>query len=256
MTTAIVRHELTPTVWGMIQEIAPFAKDSRLFGVATAPQAVMVMAKGHELGLPLTTSFEYIHIIQDKPTLSPRGALALIMQSDQCESLKIDEQNDDKGNPVSCKVTMKRKGGIEYTAIFTMQDAIRADLVKAGSGWAKYPASMLKWRAVGYAADVVFPDIIGGMKRADEFGAAISADGDVIATTWTVQPQTAAPTPTANSMIPTKIQQLIEAFGADTVFKACNNKMPTTEAEVHDLTAKLNQQLNSITVDGVAATQP
>lgn len=237
MTTAIVRHELTPTVWGMIQEIAPFAKDSRLFGVATAPQAVMVMAKGHELGLPLTTSFEYIHIIQDKPTLSPRGALALIMQSDQCESLKIDEQNDDKGNPVSCKVTMKRKGGIEYTATFTMQDAIRADLVKAGSGWAKYPASMLKWRAVGYAADVVFPDIIGGMKRADEFGAAISPEGDVIATTWTVQPQS-APAPTMQTQI--TLQQLVDAYGAEKVFEAAGNKLPGTTEEVQAVAAKLN----------------
>lgn len=241
MTTAIVRHELTPTVWGMIQEIAPFAKDSRLFGVATAPQAVMVMAKGHELGLPLTTSFEYIHIIQDKPTLSPRGALALIMQSDQCESLKIDEQNDDKGNPVSCKVTMKRKGGIEYTATFTMQDAIRADLVKAGSGWAKYPASMLKWRAVGYAADVVFPDIIGGMKRADEFGAAISPEGDVIATTWTVEEKKPEVQQAVWQGDPSvQLRNLVEKYGAAEVVAANNGKPPVTTNEINAVAIKLN----------------
>jgi len=237
MTTALVRHELTPTIWSMIQEIAPFAKDSRLFGVATAPQAIMVMAKGHELGLPLTTSFEYIHIISDKPTLSPRGALALIMQSGQCESLRIEEQNDDKGNPLSCKVTMKRKGGIEYTSTFTMQDAIRADLVKAGSGWAKYPASMLKWRAIGYAADVVFPDVIGGMKRADEFGAAISPEGDVIATTWTVQP---TQTPPAPSQTQITLQQLVDVYGAEKVFEAAGNKLPGTNEEVQAVAAKLN----------------
>lgn len=238
MTTALVRHELTPTIWSMIQEIAPFAKDSRLFGVATAPQAIMVMAKGHELGLPLTTSFEYIHIISDKPTLSPRGALALIMQSGQCENLKIDEQSDDKGNPVSCKVTMKRKGGIEYTSTFTMQDAIRADLVKAGSGWAKYPASMLKWRAIGYAADVVFPDVIGGMKRADEFGAAISPEGDVIATTWTVQPTQTSPAPQVQTQL--TLQNLVDAFGAEKVFAANDGKIPGTTEEVQAVAAKLN----------------
>jgi len=236
MTTALVRHELTPTIWSMIQEIAPFAKDSRLFGVATAPQAIMVMAKGHELGLPLTTSFEYIHIIQDRPTLSPRGALALIMQSGECESLKIEEQNDDKGNPLFCKVTMKRRGGIEYTTIFTMQDAIRADLVKPGSGWAKYPASMLKWRAIGYAADVVFPDVIGGMKRSDEFGAAISPEGEVIATTWTVQSQT----PPAPSQTQIALQQLVDVYGAEKVFEAAGNKLPGTNEEVQAVAAKLN----------------
>lgn len=249
MTTSLVKHELTPTIWSMIQEVAPFAKDSRLFGVATAPQAIMVMAKGHELGLPLTTSFEYIHIIQDRPTLSPRGALALIMQSGQCESIKIEEQNDDKGNPLACKVTMKRKGGIEYTTVFSMQDAARADLIKPNSGWVKYPGSMLRWRSIGYCADVVFPDIIGGMKRSDEFDAAISPEGEVIATTWTVQPpQSSSPKPD-NSMIPAKMQQLMEAFGASTVLAACGNKMPTTEAEVLDLTARLNQQLNNVTVE-------
>jgi hypothetical protein len=235
MTTSIVKHELTPTIWNMIQEIAPFAKDSRLFGVATAPQAVMVMAKGHELGLPLTTSFEYIHIISDKPTLSPRGALALIMQSGQCESLKIEEFNDDKGNPFSCKVTMKRKGGIEYTTTFTMQDAARADLVKPGGGWAKYPASMLKWRAIGYAADVVFPDVIGGMKRADEFGAAISPDGEVIATTWTVQQDQPKAQPTQITL-----QDLINAHGAEKVLTANDGKIPGTTEEVQVVAAKLN----------------
>lgn len=234
MTTSLAKQELTPTVWSMIQEVAPFAKDSRLFGVATAPQAVMIMTKGHELGLPLTTSFEYIHIIQDRPTLSPRGALALIMQSGQCENLKIEEQNDDKGNPVSCKVTMKRKGGIEYTTTFTMQDAVRADLVKPNSGWIKYPGSMLRWRSIGYCADVVFPDITGGMKRADEFDAAISPDGEVISTTWRVEEK---PT-SATSQI--TLQDLIAQYSADQIMAANDGKIPGTPDEVIAVAAKLN----------------
>jgi hypothetical protein len=33
---------------------------------------------------------------------------------------------------------------------------------------------MLRWRAIGFCADVVFPLLIGGMKRADELGAGIT----------------------------------------------------------------------------------
>ena len=51
MTTAIVRKEVTPEIWQMIERIAPTMKDSRLFGVATVHQAAAIMLKGHELGL-------------------------------------------------------------------------------------------------------------------------------------------------------------------------------------------------------------
>lgn len=237
MTTAIVRKEVTPEIWGMIERIAPTMKDSRLFGVATVHQAAAIMLKGHELGLGMAASFEFVQVIQDKPTLNPRGALALVMQSGECEAMKITNETDDKGNPVSCTVYMKRRGGLEHTERFTLADANRAGLVKPDSGWTKYPANMLRWRAVGYCIDVLFPDITGGMKRADEFGAAISPDGDVIATTWTVQPQS-APLPTMQTQI--TLQQLVDAYGAEKVFEAAGNKLPGTTEEVQAVAAKLN----------------
>lgn len=237
MTTALVRRELTPTVWSMIQEIAPFAKDSRLFGVATAPQAIMIMAKGHELGLPLTAAFEFVTVIQDKPALIPRGALALIYASPFYAGLKIDDQIDDKGNPVACVVWMKRNNGMEYTVKFTMADANRAGLVKPDSGWTKYPGNMLRWRAIGFCADVVFPDVLGGMKRADELGADLTPDGEVITTTWKVQSQS-APLPTMQTQI--TLQQLVDAYGAEKVFEAAGNKLPGTTEEVQAVAAKLN----------------
>ena len=237
MSTSIVRKEITPEIWGMIERIAPTMKDSRLFGVATVHQAAAIMLKGHELGLGMAASFEFVQVIQDKPTLNPRGALALIMQSGECAGISIEDQSDDKGNPTACKVTMKRKNGVEYTTSFTMEDAKRAGLIKPESGWAKYPANMLRWRSIGYAADIVFPDIIGGMKRADEFDAAISPEGDVIATTWTVKEPTQ---PAAKqTQVQTSLQDLINEYGPDAVLAACGNKLPGTDAEVAEVAAKL-----------------
>lgn len=245
MTTAIVKRELTPETWNMIKSIAPTMQQSRLFGVATVDQAAAVMLKGQELGLGLAAAFEFIDVIDGKPSLNPRGALALIHQSGQCEKVLIEDVKDAKGNPTACKVTMKRKGGIEYTATFTMDDANRAGLVRDKGGWTKYPANMLRWRAVGYAADVVFPDIIGGMKRADEFGAEITPDGDVIETQWSVQPQQPPAQITAQQnsgpSLADHINDMIAQYGAAKVYEAAGGKIPSTIPEAIAASVKLAQ---------------
>lgn len=241
MTTAIVRKEVTPQIWEMIERIAPTMKDSRLFGMQTAHQAAAIMLKGHELGLGMAASFEFIQVIQDRPTLNPRGALALVMQSGECEAMKITNEADDKGNPTGCTVWMKRKNGLEHTERFTLADANRAGLVKPDSGWTKYPANMLRWRTIGFCIDVVFPDVTGGMKRSDEFDAAISPDGEVIATTWTVEEKKPEATKAVWQGHPSiQLKDLVEKYGATEVLAASNNTLPSTSEEVQALAAKLN----------------
>jgi len=178
MTTALAIKEMNPTTFQMISSIAPVMHAARLFGTKTPEQAMAIMIKGYELGFSLTASFENIHVIEDKPSLSPKGALAMILASPECAGITINE--DAKG----CTVTMRRRNGFEYTTTFTLDDAKRADLIKPKGGWEKYPANMCRWRAVGYCADIVFPDVIGGTKRADEYGADLTADGDVIEGSW------------------------------------------------------------------------
>jgi hypothetical protein len=257
---AVSKPQLTPSVWQMIQEIAPVMKDSRLFGVATTEQAAAVMLKGHELGLSLTASFEFIHVIESKPTLAPRGALALILGSPLCDGVQIVDEVDDKGAPSGCSVTMKRKGGMTYTARFTLADAERAGLTKGGSGWAKYPALMCKWRAIGFAADVVFPDLLNGLKRADELGADLTAGGDVIDGSWTVangsQPTPAvqpAPPVTVSQTQPVPatpgidLQTLLSKFSAAEIMSANGGKIPATNFECAIVWEKLEAQELEIT---------
>jgi len=166
----------------MIKEIAPVAATARMFGV-TEPQAAIVMLKGYELGLGLAAAFEFIHVIDGKPSVSPKGALALIHQSGELKYLEIKDLTDTNGNPTRCKVAMERVSGFRYETTYSMEDAKRANVVKPGSGWEKYPANMLRWRAVGYCADVVFPDVIGGMLRPEELGAEVDEGGEPF-TTW------------------------------------------------------------------------
>lgn len=241
MNTALAtRQQLNPTIWETITAVAPMMKDSRLFGVSTEAQAAAIMAKGFELGLSLTASFEFIPVIQGKPTLSPRGALALVQQSGLLAAMKIEDLKDDKGQPLACRVSMKRTNGLEYVAEFTMEDAKRAGLIKPDSAWQSYPANMLRWRAMGFAIDVLFSDVTGGMKRADEFGANLDAAGNVVDGQWTT-----VPTPTMTAMQPAAaaptitLQQLVDQFGAEAIMTANGGQIPSTQEQLDDVALAL-----------------
>lgn len=241
MTTAIIKHEVTPDVWNMISTIAPTLAESRMFGVSRPAEAATVMLKGYELGLGLAAAFEFIQPIEGRPALIPRGALALILNSPHYAGIVIDDQRDDKGVPTACVVTMKRDNGLEYTVKFSMDDAKRAGIVKEKSGWEKYPANMLRWRAIGFCADVVFPDVMGGLKRADELGADLTPDGEVIEGSWTTVSPTstgrAQPAPSTTPVDVTKeLDKLIQKWGAEQVLVAGEGKIPSTLEEIQAVT--------------------
>jgi hypothetical protein len=214
---------------------------ARFFGCSNAEQAAAIMIKGQELGFQMSAAFEYIHIILGKVSLSPRGALALIHQHSDLIEVKIEESNDKQ-----CTVWMRRKdSGFEFRRTFTIDEAEKAGLVKPDSGWEKWRTNMLMWRCVGFVADVVCPDLVGGMKRSDELGANIDAAGDVIEGQYTVQtptPQEAAPTAqpiievspvsAETATIPIDLGTLVSTYGPEKVMAACNGCIPGTDEEV------------------------
>ena len=224
---AIAIREVTPSVWQMIQQIAPSIHKSRMFGVTSEEGAQTIMLKGYELGLGLTSAFEFIAVIGGKPSLIPRGALALVMQSGELAGMKIEDKGD------SCHVWMKRSNGMEYEVTYTMDDARRAGVVKADSGWEKYPANMLRWRTIGFCIDVLFPDITGGMKRADELGAGVNETGDVIEGQWSAPAPAAAPAIT--------LESLVERHGAEAVMNANGGTIPGTQEDVERIAKTLSQ---------------
>jgi len=234
---------LTPQMWQMIEQIAPAMHAARFFGVSNPEQAMAIMLKGYELGLGLAASFDLIQVIQGRPALSPRGALALIQQSPLCSRLEIVDE------PGSCTVTMERSNGFSYSLTFTLADAQQAGLVKPDSGWEKYPANMLRWRAVGFCADVVFPDVIGGMKRTDELGADLTQDGDtIIDTTWNV-----APSELAAELVPvsqvtnsfTTVDALLTLWTPDMIMNANDGKIPATAEECLAVAQVLSEKLEA-----------
>ena len=227
-TKALAVVPLTPSTWQMIEAVAPAMHAARFFGVSNPEQAMAIMLKGHELGLGLAASFDFMDAFANKVGLKPMGALALIHRSPLCAKVEIVEQ------PGSCTVTMERTNGFSYTLTWTMADAQQAGLVKPGGGWEKYPANMLRWRAVGFCADVVFPDVLGGMKRTDELGADLTEDGDtIIDTTWNVAPPKVVPAPRKVTW-----DYLLDNWTTEEIMAANGGSVPT-EDQLEEIAAKL-----------------
>lgn len=241
----IPSHDLTPAVWNMLKEIAPVMHESRIFGVTSKEQATAIMLKGYELGLPITASFEFINVIDGKPTLSPRGALALINSKGVLDEYKV-TRLEKSGAFFGYECTMKR-GKNSFTARFTLDDAKRAQLTegsptsngKRGYGnWEKYPENMAMWRAIGFAADVICPDITGGMttylKAAEQFNVDVDDSGNFINAKFVEPSEKQPPAPTEITL-----PKLLEKFSPEEIMKANNGAIPATQEEINTVALAL-----------------
>lgn len=245
LATIEERHDLTPAIWDMIKGMAPVMHNSRLFGVASQDQAAAIMLKGYELGLPITASFEFIQVIEGKPTLSPRGALALINSKGVLDEYKLIRLTEPKTGVFYGYECIMKRGKTSFTARFTLDDAARAQLTegsptsngKRGYGnWEKYPENMCMWRAIGFAADVVCPDITGGMttflKAAEQFpsvevddaGNFVRVIDSSFKTPETEKPAIEKPELTLND--------LVEKYGPEKIMQVNNGIIPANQEEV------------------------
>lgn len=151
---------------------------------------MVIMAKAADLGLPITSAFDLIKPIAGPNgtdlALIPRGAQALILDSGLLEDMQIEEQ------PGSCRVTLKRLGvPTPVTVLYTIEDARKAGLTEGsqlgngrlrGAGaYEKWQANMLRWRALGFAQDLLFSDVCGGLSSGAKYNNVVVTDqGDII----------------------------------------------------------------------------
>jgi hypothetical protein len=229
MTNALVPAQprtLSMDVWQMISQVAPTIYAARIFGVANTEQAAAIMLKGYELGFGLAASFEFVKPIMGKPELIPRGALAILHGSPEMARIEIRRLTDNTGVYIGHECYMKRRSGFEYTVRWTLADAQRAGLVKAGSAWESYPENMCLWRAVGFCADVVAPDLTAGatllMKAPEQFGVAFTEGGDVI------EGQARPAEPLDQVDHTTLLNQMMDAFGPQVILDNNGGEIPNT----------------------------
>jgi hypothetical protein len=239
------QRELTPAIWQMISEMAPVMYKSRLFGVSSQEAATGIMLKGYELGLSISASFELIQVVQGKPGLSPRGAMALLLNSPKIKKITINRLVSEKGIYQGHECFMARDNGFEYTVRFTLEDAKRAGLVKPGSGWENYPENMCQWRAVGFCADVVAPDIVAGMtnimKMPEQYGVTLTNGGDIIDAVPTAPKSILATDPMFDDGPVITVDELLAKYEPDAIMKVLDGRLPTTPQECRIVNDKLEE---------------
>lgn len=157
-----------------IKEISTTLSASKLMPEALqkSPADIFAIVKtGQELGLEPMKSIRGIAIIKGKPTLSADLMGALVKRERSvCEYLRLVESTD----KVATYET-KRVGEPGTTRIsFTSEDAARAGL--AGDNWRKYPAQMLRARALSGICRAVYPDLLLGVYAEGELDDSVTVE--------------------------------------------------------------------------------
>jgi hypothetical protein len=156
---------------------------------------VIVLIQGYQLQLPALTALQ--HIIPVNGLLSIKGDLAksMIFNSGKLktDSWKENETGTIEDETMKVSITATRSdNGQTLTRSFSVNEAKRASLwVTAqqiggqdgwkykASAWYKYPARMINYRALGFIARDLFPDVMAGIYTTEE-AADIPQDQTVI----------------------------------------------------------------------------
>jgi hypothetical protein len=221
--------------WGLIVQMAPMMAKSGILGGMKRPEEVAAkMLKGFEMGIGLMASQELIQVVMGQASLKPMGALAILHNSPQIKQpIILTRLVDAAGAFVGYECTMTRTNGFSYTARWTLAEAKHAGLVKPGSGWDCYPENMCKWRAIGFCADTVAPDVTAGLTalltRPEQFGGTITEAGDFVEGVVTV----------VQSPFDAALSDLLNRFDADTILTANNGALPETLEEVERIATML-----------------
>ncbi|MBR5950606.1 MAG: hypothetical protein IKZ87_04145 [Actinomycetaceae bacterium] len=117
---------------------------------------------GSEVGLGPLQTLQDLAIIDGKPALYGDAMLALVRGSGLCEL--VDESCD--GQVAVCRV--RRNGEETVERRFSVNDAVQAGLWGMTDAWEKYPIRMLQMRARSWALRDVFPDVLRGVRNAEE----------------------------------------------------------------------------------------
>lgn len=231
-------REMSMGVWHMINTVANDVYRSRLFPVSSPQQAAAIMLKGYEIGLGLMASFEFVQVVKGHVGLSPKGALALLHNSPKIASIKLTRLTDERNRFVGYECTMKRAdNGFSHTERWTLDDAVRAGLMKPDSNWEKYPENMCKWRVVGFTSDIVAPDVTAGMVdfmiRPEQFNIRVDNEGNIIESSVVVETSVKSSSDPEQPSV--TLEQLLEQYTAEQILQANSGTIPGTSQELEQV---------------------
>lgn len=178
--------------------------------IKNAAQLIMVMQAGYEAGMQPLESINAFYIVNGKITMYGDAVTAQVIKHGH-----IVEWGTCDGTEAEVTITRKDNGK-SMTGKFTIAMANERGLTTYSDGrpnafWKKYPANMLKYKALGEIVDFIVPDALHGAPIKE----VIEADMDpVIATVVApkaVPAATDAPAPTNRLSLQDRLAKPAEA---------------------------------------------
>lgn len=153
----------SPAAWNvMVQMANVFIKSGALpKHIDNASKLLMILQTGKEMGLRPMQSINGIYILDGKVALYSHVMLSKVLEG----GVKLKWIKD---SPTEVEVEFSGLERTPYVSKFTIAEATKANLIKPGGAWTKYPAAMLRARAVSAGARVFCPDLISGAYTLEE----------------------------------------------------------------------------------------
>lgn len=134
-----------------------------------APMVFVACQMGMELGLSPMAAVQNIAVINGNPSLYGDALLAIVTGSGVLEDFDEKSSGTIEDDDYKCICTAKRKGRKNpIIREFGIDDATRAGLWQNKDVWKKYPKRMLQMRARAWCLRDGFPDLLKGIKSAEE----------------------------------------------------------------------------------------
>lgn len=142
--------------------LVPFALKER------APDILMIVLAGAELGIAPIRSLSMFHVIEGVPKLSSEALGAIVTASPLCEYLEPRELANDR-----VVFAGKRRGRPEVTLAYTEEDVKRANLDRPTrnggvSNHVKFPRDMKVARCRAALVRMLWPDLAAGITTKEE----------------------------------------------------------------------------------------
>lgn len=158
---------IVPQSLGELKELASHLAQARTLPEALqkSPSDIMALVMaGSELGLAPMQSLRALVLIKGKPTLSADAMGALVKsRRDVCQFLMLRHSDSTKATYEAKRVS----DPAPTTLTFSIEDAKQAGLV-GNDNWRKFPAAMLRARALSAICRAVFPDLLLGVYDPEE----------------------------------------------------------------------------------------
>lgn len=185
MTTAIEQHQSTGMTFADKKAYAVALADASLLPRQYQKQpgnVLLAIELGESLQIPPIQAINTIHVIEGKPSASAALISALVRRSGH----KLRVTGDDER--AVAQIVRHDDPDYVYEVEWNLDRAKKAGLLSGKDNWAKYPAAMLKARAITEVArDACQEALMGIQYTPEELGAVVDQDGNPVQMT---NPQT------------------------------------------------------------------